>query len=371
MIIGVPTETLTAEYRVGLLPENVQQLVELDQQVIVQSGAGEGVLATDADYLRAGAIVVPDAPAVFQQAELIVKVKEPLPSEYAFLQSHHTLFTFLHLAANRVLTQALVDSGCTAIGYETITDGEGRLPILQPMSAIAGRLAIQVGAHCLEKYVGGRGVLLGGVLGSLPGKVVVIGAGVAGTEAIALALGYGADVVVCEANPQRVAELNNTYAGRIQVHSVDEAILFEQVTNADVVVGAALIPGAKAPQLLPASWLPEMKPASVLVDVAIDQGGCFSTSTPTTHENPTRLVDGVLHYAVTNMPGAVPLTATQALTQKTMPLIMAMATAGVTSVLRQNSHLAAGVNVCQQAVTHAAVAQAHDAAYVAIDSFLT
>ena len=371
MIIGVPTETLTAEYRVGLLPENVQQLVALDHQVVVQSGAGEGVLATDADYLGAGATVVPDAPAVFQQAELIVKVKEPLPSEYALLQSHHTLFTFLHLAANRVLTQALVGSGCTAIGYETITDNKGRLPILQPMSAIAGRLAIQVGAHCLEKYAGGRGILLGGVLGSSPGRVVVIGAGVAGTEAMTLALGYGAEVVVFEANPQRVAELNDTYAERIQVYSIDEAILFEQVTNADLVIGAALIPGAKTPQLLPASWLSQMKSASVLVDVAIDQGGCFSTSTPTTHDNPTRLVDGILHYAVTNMPGAVPLTATQALTQKTMPLIMDIANAGVTVALRQNSHLAAGVNVFEQAVTQSAVAQAHGITYASIDSFLT
>lgn len=348
MIIGVPAEIKNHEYRVGLTPAAVHELARHGHTVRVQSNAGSGSGFSDAQYLAAGAKIVPDATSAWDAA-LVVKVKEPQASEYQFLKPTLTLFTYLHLAADKELTEALVKSGGTAIAYETVTDAAGRLPLLAPMSMVAGRMAIQAGAHALEKSMGGRGVLLSGLPGVPAARVLVLGGGVVGTQAIRMALGLEADVRVVEKNPTRLAELDAMFAGRITTLPATAAIIEEQLYKADLVIGAVLIPGAAAPRLITKNHLKRMQPGAVLVDVAIDQGGCAETSHPTTHAEPTYVVDGVVHYCVANMPGAVARTSTLGLVNATLPYVEALA-GGIETALANNPHLKAGVNVQKGAV---------------------
>lgn len=358
MWIGVPKEIKNHEYRVGLTPEGVRELCIRGHQVVVQAQAGLGIGFTDADYLEAGAEVVAAATEVFSRAELIVKVKEPQPQECALLQPRHCLFTYLHLAADPAQAQRLLDSGATCIAYETVTDGRGGLPLLAPMSEVAGRMAVQAGAHHLEKTQGGMGVLLAGVPGVAPAQVVIIGGGVVGTQAARTAVGMGADVTVLDRSLPRLRELDTEFGGRLRCVYSSEAMLERYVLAADLVIGAVLVPGAAAPKLLDESILRRMKNGAVLVDVAIDQGGCFATSRPTTHEQPTYVVEGIIHYCVANIPGAVAKTSTMALTHATLPYVQALASKGVMTALRADPGLANGLNICAGRVTHPAVAQA-------------
>ncbi len=356
MRIGVPTEIKVRESRLALVPAGARELVADGHEVLVQTGAGDGVGLNDAAYAAAGACVVPDAAAVFRGADLVLKVKEPQPQECRRLRPGQTLFTFLHLAADPEQADALTASGATAIAYETVTAADGSLPLLKPMSEVAGRMSIQVGAHCLEQHAGGSGVLLAGVPGVEPGRVVILGGGVAGSNAAQMALGLGADVTIVDLSLPRLRELTARFGDRVTtVHSTRDAIA-ELLRDADLVVGAVLVPGDAAPKLVTREMLRSMKPGSVLVDIAIDQGGCFETSRPTTHENPTFVVDGVVHYCVTNMPGAVARTSTFALCNATLPYVRALAGFGVEAALARDAGLAAGVNVRDGAVVHKAVA---------------
>lgn len=357
MQIGVPKEIKVHEYRVAIVPAGVRELVSAGHEVVVQSGAGAGIGFDDASYRDAGARVVSTARDVFEQADLIVKVKEPQISECAMLRSGQMLFTYLHLAADRELTVALMRSGATAIAYETVTARDGSLPLLTPMSEVAGRMAIQVGATCLQKANGGSGVLLGGVPGVAPARVVVLGGGVAGTNAVEMAVGMRADVTVVDKSVARLRELSSIFGSSLKTaYSTTDAI--EQLTrDADLVIGAVLIPGAAAPKLVTREMVRKMKPGSVLVDVAIDQGGCFETSKPTTHADPTYVVDGVIHYCVTNMPGAVPRTSTFALTNATLPYIKALADLGLEKAFAADPGFARGLNVQSGRITHEAVAR--------------
>jgi alanine dehydrogenase len=356
MRIGVPKEIKTLEFRVGMVPHGVHELVAAGHEVVVQSQAGAGMGCDDAQYVAAGARIVPSAAEVFA-ADLVVKVKEPQPVECAMLRKGQTLFTYLHLAADPVQAKGLMDSGATAIAYETVTAADGSLPLLTPMSEVAGRMSVQVGAACLEKERGGAGILLGGVTGVAPGKVVILGGGVAGTNAAQMVVGLRADVTVVERSIPRLRQLDTLFEGRIHTAYSTAATIDALVAQADLVIGTVLIPGATAPKLVTRAMLKKMKPGSVLVDVSIDQGGCFETSKPTTHSNPTYIVDDIVHYCVANIPGAVARTSTFALTNATLPFVKALAN-GIKDALTADSHLRNGVNVHAGAITYQAVAQA-------------
>ncbi|WP_019962331.1 alanine dehydrogenase [Woodsholea maritima] len=352
MKIGVPKEIKNHEYRVGLTPNGAAELVLAGHEVFVQASAGEGVGFADSDYEAVGAKIVPDADAAFAEGELIVKVKEPQPVECQKLEARHTLFTYLHLAPDPVQTEGLRKSGCTAIAYETVTDVYGRLPLLKPMSEVAGRMSVQVGALSLQKSEGGRGVLLGGVPGVTAAKVVILGGGVSGTHAAEMAVGMRADVTIFDRSINRLAELDAIFQGRVKTAFSTPAAVAEAVKTADLVIGAVLIPGAAAPKLVTRDMLKTMKDGSVLVDIAIDQGGCFETSKATTHQDPTYIVDGIVHYCVANMPGAVARTSTLALTNATLPFTMALANKGTHKALNEDIHLARGLNIAEGEVTY-------------------
>jgi alanine dehydrogenase len=358
MRVGVPREIKIHEYRVGLVPAGVLELVSSGHEVLIETHAGEGVGILDAHYAAAGATIVQEAAEIFRRAELIVKVKEPQLSECRMLREGQVLFTYLHLAADPAQAKALIESGVTAIAYETVTAPDGSLPLLTPMSEVAGRMSVQVAATCLQKANGGSGVLLGGVPGVPAAKVIVLGGGVAGTHAVEMAAGMQADVTVVDRSVSRLRELAAQFGSRVRtVYSTAEAI--EQlVAEADVVIGAVLIPGATAPKLVTRAMVEKMKPRSVMVDISIDQGGCFETSRPTTHADPTYTVSGVIHYCVTNMPGAVPRTSTYALTNATLPFVRALADRGWRAALARDPHLARGLNVHEGEVKHDAVARA-------------
>ncbi|MDO9409557.1 alanine dehydrogenase [Patulibacter sp.] len=362
MRVGVVTEIKPAEKRVALTPAGAHELAATGHDVLVQAGAGLGSGFTDQAYVGAGARIVETAAGVWSDAELLLKVKEPIASEYASLNPDATLFTYLHLAADPALTDALVASGTTAIAYETVTGPAGKgLPLLAPMSEVAGRLAAQAGAYFLQDPFGGRGVLIGGVPGVAPARIVVIGGGVVGTNAARVAVGMGAEVTILERSIARLTELELLFDGRARVLMSDPLTLREEVSHADVVIGAVLVAGAAAPKLITREMLGAMRPRAVIVDVAIDQGGCAETSTPTTHGDPTYVVDDVLHYCVANMPGGVPNTSTRALTNATLPYVRALADRGIDAALTADPGLAAGVNVRAGAILVPAVQQALDA----------
>jgi len=356
MRIGVPKEIKTREFRVGMVPPGVRELVDAGHEVWVQSQAGIGIGCDDATYAAAGARIVLTAAEIFE-ADMVVKVKEPQPVECKMLRPNQVLFTYLHLAADLSQAQGLIASGVTAIAYETVTSPENTLPLLTPMSEVAGRMAVQVGAASLEKERGGSGVLLGGVTGVAPGKVVIIGGGVAGTNAAQIAVGMHAEVTVVDRSLVRLRQLDAQFGGRVRTAYSTAATIEALVVEADLVIGTVLIPGAAAPKLVTRAMLKTMKPGSVLVDVSIDQGGCFETSKPTTHANPTYIVDEIVHYCVANIPGAVPRTSTFALTNATLPFVKALAQ-GPSATLAADPHLRNGVNVHAGAITYPAVAQA-------------
>lgn len=358
MQIGVPREIKNSEARVGLTPGGAASLVAAGHRVLIESTAGLGIDITDDDYVAAGASIVPDAGTLFDQSELIVKVKEPQPEEIARLRPHHILFTYLHLAPDPAQARGLMASGATCIAYETVTDASGGLPLLAPMSQVAGRMATQVGAAHLLKPAGGRGLLLGGVPGVTAGKVVIFGGGVAGVQAAEIAVGMRASVVLYDINAKRLEELDRHFAGRVQTMVPTPDAIARDLAIADLVIGCVLVPGASAPKLVTRAHLATMRRGAVLVDVAIDQGGCFETSVATTHENPTYVVDGVIHYCVANMPGAAPLTSTYALTAVTTPYVMAIAATGVDAALAADVGLAQGLNVREGRITHPAVQHA-------------
>lgn len=355
MRIGVPTEIKSNEFRVGLVPDSVRELTAKGHEVIVQSGAGNGIHADDEAYVKSGARIVPTADAVFAEADMIVKVKEPQAIEVKRLKPNQILFTYLHLAPDAEQARGLLASGATAIAYETVTDAQGGLPLLAPMSEVAGRLSIEAAAIALRRPTGGRGVLMGGVPGVRPAKVVVLGGGVVGTHAARMAVGLGADVTIIDRSLPRLRQLDEHFDGRVTTLASTLANIETEVLASDVVVGAVLVPGANTPKLVTRKMLKDMKRGAVLVDVAIDQGGCFETSHPTTHAEPTFEVDGIIHYCVANMPGAVPLTSAQALNNATLPFVMKLADKGL-AALKDDSHLAAGLNVQAGRITHAAVA---------------
>jgi alanine dehydrogenase len=357
MRIGCPTEIKNREYRVGLTPESAKELVAHGHEVWIESGAGLGIGASDAEYKAAGAAIHADAAALFAECEMIVKVKEPQPGERAMLREGQILYTYLHLAPDPEQTRELVASGVTAIAYETVTGPGGSLPLLKPMSQVAGRMSIQAGATALEKAHGGRGVLLGGVPGVMPGKVIVIGGGVVGFNAAQMAAGLGADVVIMDRNPEVLEKVGTHFEARASTQFSNRANLEEAVCEADLIIGAVLIPGAAAPKLVTREMLKCMKPGAVLVDVAIDQGGCFETSRPTTHDDPTYVIDEVVHYCVANMPGAVSRTSTYALNNVTLPHALRIAGLGWREAMRTDPHLAQGLNVHAGRVTYPAVAE--------------
>jgi alanine dehydrogenase len=356
--VGVPTEIKTDEFRVALTPSGVRELAEHGHEVLVQAGAGEGSAISDEDYRAQGARILPDAAAVFAESDMVVKVKEPQPSEVAMLEPRHTLFTYLHLAPDAELTRGLVESGATCVAYETVEDTRGRLPLLAPMSEVAGKLATQAGAYMLHKRSGGRGILLGGVPGVAAAKVVVIGGGVVGTNAARIAAGMGADVYIFDRNIDRLRELDMLIGDHADTCYASTLDIEQRLPEADLVIGAVLVHGAKAPYVVRREQLGLMKPGAVLVDVSIDQGGCFETSRPTTHTDPTYEVEGIVHYCVANMPGAVPVTSTRALTNATLPYILHVADAGVAGAAAENPGLAKGVNVVDGKVTYLPVAEA-------------
>lgn len=358
MRIGVPKEIKTLEFRVGLVPAVAGELVRAGHAVFVEAGAGAGVGASDAAYAEAGAVLLPDADAVFAESQMIVKVKEPQPVEIARLRPDHLLFTYLHLAADKAQAEGLMASGCTAIAYETVTDAAGRLPLLAPMSQVAGRMAVTVGASHLLRPGGGRGLLLGGVPGVPPAKVVILGGGVAGENAAQMAVGQRADVTLFDIVPARLAQLEAQFGGSLKTAFSTRDAILAAIEEADLVIGTVLIPGAAAPRLIRRTDLSRMKAGAVLVDVSIDQGGCFETSKPTTHAEPTFTVDGVVHYCVANMPGAAPLTSTYALGAATAPYVHALANKGVKRAFEDDAGLARGLNVCDGRITHPAVAAA-------------
>ncbi|MGZ6313528.1 MAG: alanine dehydrogenase [Candidatus Limnocylindrales bacterium] len=367
MKVGVPTEIKTDEYRVALTPAGVRELNDAGHQVFVQSGAGEGSAIADEAYVAQGATILPDADAVFGEATMIVKVKEPQTVEVERLKPHHVLFTSLHLAADEGLTRGLMESGATCIAYETVEDSKGRLPLLAPMSEVAGKIATQAGAFMLEKPLGGRGILLGGVPGVAAANVMVIGGGVVGMHAAFIALGMEATVFVYDRNIDRLRELDIAFGGRADTCFATTLSIEERLPDIDLVIGAVLVHGAKAPHVITRAQLGLMKRQAVLVDVSIDQGGCFETSHPTTHSDPTYEVDGITHYCVANMPGAVPITSTYALTNATMPYVLHLANAGVHGAVADNPGLKLGVNVANGDVTYAPVADAVGVQHVDVD----
>jgi alanine dehydrogenase len=368
--VGVPTEVKPDEYRVALTPAGVRELSDAGHQVFVQQGAGLGSAIDDAAYAAQGATILPDADAVFAEASLIVKVKEPQPPEVARLEPRHTLFTYLHLAADPELTRGLMRSGATCIAYETVEDDRGRLPLLAPMSEVAGKIATQAGAFMLEKPLGGRGILLGGVPGVAAANVVIIGGGVVGMNAAFIALGMEATVYVYDRNIDRLRELDIAFGGRADTCFASTLSIEERLPIADLVIGAVLVHGARAPRVVTRAQLALMKRQAVLVDVSIDQGGCFETSRPTTHSDPVYEVDGITHYCVTNMPGAVPVTSTYALTNATIPYVLQLAANGVRGATAANPGLKLGVNVVAGQVTYEHVAEAVGVPYVPVDEAL-
>jgi alanine dehydrogenase len=370
MKVGIPTEIKTDEYRVAITPVGVREFTQLGHEVLIQKGAGEGSAIEDAAFVAQGARIVPDADAVFDEAELILKVKEPLTEEVERLRPEHILFTYLHLAPAPELTKGLCDSGATCIAYETVEDSRGRLPLLAPMSEVAGKIATQAGAFMLEKPLGGRGVLLGGVPGVAAAHVVIIGGGVVGMNAAFIAIGMEAEVYVLDKNIDTLRGLDVALQGRASTVWSSTVAIEELLPQADLVIGAVLVHGARAPHVITREQLKLMKRHAVLVDVSIDQGGCFETSRPTTHTDPTYEVDGVTHYCVTNMPGAVPITSTYALTNATTPYALALAELGVRGALAENAGLVPGVNVAHGQVTHPAVAEGVGLPYTPVDEVL-
>lgn len=358
MQVGIPKEIKVHESRVAITPDGVSELVRAGHEVFIEAGAGLGSAITDADFIAHGAKMLATADEVWSAAELILKVKEPIEIEYARIKSHHTLFTYLHLAASKPCTDALIASGCAAIAYETV-EKDGQLPLLSPMSEVAGRMATQVGAYSLQKPNGGRGVLLAGVPGVAPGKVVVIGGGVAGLNAAVIAMGMGADVTVLDRSILRMQEIDSLYGGRIKTLFSAHASIEREVLQADLVIGAVLVHGAKAPKLVSNELVSRMKHGSVLVDIAIDQGGCFEDSKPTTHAEPTYKVHNSIFYCVANMPGAVPVASTYALTNATMPYTLALANFGWEGAIAKDPSLAKGLNISGGKIRYQAVAQAH------------
>ena len=367
MKIGVPTEIKTQEYRVGMSPAGVRQVRAHGHEVLVQSGAGLGSGYPDAAYERAGATIVPDAAAAWNGVDMVVKVKEPLPDEYGFFREGLILYTYLHLAAFPELTRELLAKKVRGVAYETITDDAGGLPLLRPMSEIAGRMATQVGAKCLEREVGGKGILLGGVPGTRRGRVTIIGGGIVGTAAARIAIGMGAKVTVLDVSAERMSYLEDVFGTHIETLYSNPETIEEEVRAADLVVGAVLVPGAAAPKLVTEEHLRQMEDGSVVVDVAVDQGGCISTCRPTTHDHPTYVVEGVVHYCVANMPGAAPRTSTIALTNATIPYALKIADEGLEAALRSSAHLAAGVNTYDGHLVCQPVADAHGLEYTPLD----
>ncbi len=357
MRIGVPTEIKNREYRVGLVPSSVKELTGRGHTVLMQSGAGAGIGSSDDDYRAMGAEIAPDAAAVFEHSDMIVKVKEPQEVEWKMLRPNHILFTYLHLAPDPAQTIGLMESGCTAIAYETVTDDQGGLPLLAPMSEVAGRLSVIEGGFFLKKTGGGRGLLLSGVPGTDPANVVIIGGGVVGANAAKLAVGVGANVTILDRSVPRLRYLDDVFGGSLTTKYSTDAAIEDALATADLVIGAVLIPGAAAPRLVRRAHLGMMRPGAVLCDVAIDQGGCFETSRATTHEDPVYDVDGIVHYCVANMPGSVPLTSSHALNNATLPFTLALADKGL-GALDDNPHLMNGLNVRDGKITHPAVIEA-------------
>ena len=357
MRIGVPKEIKDHEFRVGLTPRSVRELTEHGHEVVIQAGAGAEIGFPDAAYQAAGAALAADAVEVFARAEMVVKVKEPQPEEIARLRDGQILFTYLHLAADRTQADGLMRSGAVCIAYETVTDVRGGLPLLAPMSEVAGRMSVQVGAHYLQRTQGGAGILLGGVPGVAPGRVVVLGGGVSGTNAARMAIGLGADVTVIDRSLSRLEQLDARYGGRLRTLAATADAIEQAVLEADLVIGAVLVPGAAAPKLVSREMVERMRAGSVLVDIAIDQGGCFQTSRPTTHAEPVYVEAGVTHYCVTNMPGAVARTSALALNNATLPFVLALAGKGWGQAMRDDPHLLGGLNVSAGRVTHRAVAE--------------
>ena len=363
MRVGVPKEIKNNEYRVGLTPASVAELVAHGHEVFVETKAGSGIDFSDEAYEKVGAKILPTAAEIFANSDMIVKVKEPQPVEISMLAPRHLLFTYLHLAADKPQAEGLMKSGATSIAYETVTSNSGALPLLKPMSEVAGRMSVQVGAHYLEKEQGGRGVLLGGVPGVAPAKVAILGGGVAGINAAQMATGLRADVTIYDINNDRLAELDMHFGSQIKTAFASKAAIAHAVTEAELVIGAVLVPGAAAPKLVTRAMLKTMKRGSVLVDIAIDQGGCFETSKPTTHEDPVYVIDGVVHYCVANMPGAVARTSTFALNNATLPFALKLANLGAEAAMAEDPHLANGLNVSGGKIRHLAVAEALDLPY--------
>ena len=363
MRVGVPKEIKVHEYRVGMTPASVAELTAAGHQVFVETRAGNGIDCPDKAFVKAGAEILPDAAAVFKAADMIVKVKEPQAQEIALLEPRHILFTYLHLAADKPQAEGLMQSGATCIAYETVTSRNGTLPLLKPMSEVAGRMSVQVGAHYLEKEPGGRGVLLGGVPGVEPAKVAILGGGVAGVNAAQMAVGMRADVTIYDISNERLAELDMFFGSQIKTAYASRAAIANAVQRCELVIGAVLVPGAAAPKLVTREMLKTMKRGSVLVDIAIDQGGCFETSHATTHADPVFEVDGIIHYCVANMPGAVARTSAFALNNATLPFALKIANLGAEEAMRQDPHLAEGLNVSGGKIRHQAVAEALDLAY--------
>jgi alanine dehydrogenase len=370
MRIGVPKEIKIHEYRVGLVPAAVRELVEAGHEVLVQTGAAAGIGFADGDYQRVGAMIAADAGEVFAKSEMIVKVKEPQPNECAMLRPGQVLYTYLHLAPDPRQTEALIRSAATCIAYETVTAPDGSLPLLTPMSEVAGRMSVQVGAYCLQKANGGRGILLGGVPGVAPAKVVILGGGVSGTHAAEMAVGLRADVTVVDRSVKRLRELSALFGPSLRTEYSTQEHIDALVIDADLVIGAVLIAGAAAPRLVTRDMVRRMKAGAVLVDISIDQGGCFETSRPTTHADPTYVVDDVIHYCVANMPGAVPRTSTFALNNVTLPFARRLADHGWKAAMQADPHLANGLNVHAGHVTNEAVAQALELPYTPVAQFL-
>jgi len=370
MLIGVPKEIKNLEYRVGLVPSSVRELVAHGHKVIIQKGAGEKIGFDDHNYAQVGAQIAERAEEIYTHADMIIKVKEPQLNECKMMRENQILFAYLHLAPDPVQAKALIASGCVAIAYETVTDKHGGLPLLAPMSEVAGRMAIQAGATSLEIKNGGRGILLGGVPGVAPAKVVVIGGGVAGMNAVRVAIGMGAHVVVIDKSLEKLYQLDLQFGSKITTVFSNRDAIEEHVLTADLVIGAVLIPGASAPRLVTKQMLSRMRNGSVIVDLSIDQGGCFETSKPTTHENPTYIIDGVVHYCVVNMPGAVPRTSTFALNNATLPFSLALASAGYKKAMQKNAHLLKGLNICNGKVTYQAVADALHLPYTSAETMI-
>ncbi len=363
MVIGVPREIKDHEFRVALTPFGVQELCARGHRVVVQQGAGEGSGFNDDSYRKAGAVLLPTADSTFDKAQLIVKVKEPQPQEWPLLRKDHVVFTYLHLAASKPLTEALLASGCTAIAYETTEDAQGKFPLLRPMSEIAGRMAVQIGAHFLEKLQGGSGTLLGGVPGVPPGEVLVLGSGVVGASAVKIAVGMGARVTVLSLDLWQLRDLDKAYQGRIVTVASSQPMVHRYLTMADLVIGAIYLPAARTPRVITRAMVAEMKPGSVIIDVSVDQGGCAETTRPTTHSDPVFSVDKVLHYGVSNIPGIVPHTSTLALTNATLPFIVQLVEKGLQQTINTNPGLRKGVSVLHGRLTCQAVAHAHGLDY--------